>query len=45
MRTSLDKLAKTSIITYYVDRDWALEEVQLAFNEVVSRLFSKVEST
>jgi len=45
MRTLMNKLGKTSVITYYVNQDWALEEVQLAFNEVVSLLFSKVESS
>jgi len=36
--TSTHKLAITSVITYYMDRNWALREVQLAFDEV-DRLF------
>jgi len=42
--TSTNKLAITSVIAYYMDRNWALREVQLAFNEV-NRLFgSRFES-
>jgi len=36
--TSTNKLAITSVIAYYLDRNWALGEVQLAFDEV-DRLF------
>jgi len=36
--TSTNKLAITSVIAYYMDRNWALHEVQLAFDEV-DRLF------
>jgi hypothetical protein len=36
--TSTNKLAITSIIAYYMDRNWALREVRLARNEV-ERLF------
>jgi len=36
--TSLNKLAITSVIAYYMDRNWALRGVQLAFDEV-DRLF------
>jgi len=36
--TSTNKLAITSVIAYYMDRNWALHEVQLAFDEV-GRLF------
>jgi len=36
--TSTNKLAITSVIAYYMDRNWALCEVQLAFDEV-DRLF------
>jgi hypothetical protein len=36
--TSTNKLAITSVIAYYMDRNWALREVQLAFAEV-NRLF------
>jgi hypothetical protein len=42
--TSMNKIAITSVIAYYMDRNWALREVQLAFDEV-DRLFgSRVES-
>jgi len=36
--TSTIKLAITSVIAYYMDRNWALREVQPAFDEVY-RLF------
>jgi len=36
--TSTNKLAITSVIGYYMDRNWALPEVQLASDEV-DRLF------
>jgi len=36
--TSTNKLAITSVIAYYMDRNWALRKVQLAFDEV-DRLF------
>jgi hypothetical protein len=36
--TSTNKLAITSVMVYYIDRDWASHEVQLAFVEV-DRLF------
>jgi hypothetical protein len=36
--TSTNKLAIMSIIVYYIDRNWALREVELTFNEV-NRLF------
>jgi len=32
--TSSNKVARTSVIGYYMDRNWALREVQLGFNEV-----------
>jgi len=32
--TATNKLAIMSVIAYYMDRDWALREVQLAFDEV-----------
>jgi len=32
-RTSTNKLAITSVIAYYMDPNWALLEVQLAFDE------------
>jgi len=36
--TSTNRLAITSVIAYYMDRNWALREVQLTFDEV-DRLF------
>jgi hypothetical protein len=42
--TSTNKFATTSVITYYMDRSWALHEVQLALDEVDSLLFSPFES-
>jgi len=36
--TSTNKLAITSVIAYYMERHWALHEVQRAFDEVY-RLF------
>jgi hypothetical protein len=38
------KLAITSVIIYYRDRNWALREVQLAFNEVGLLFCSSFES-
>jgi hypothetical protein len=32
--TSTNKLAITSVIAYYMDPNWELREVYLAFNEV-----------
>jgi hypothetical protein len=43
--TSMSKLAITSGIAYYMDRNWALREVQLAFDEVDSVIFSYFESS
>jgi len=37
--TSTNKLAITSVIAYYMDRNWALREVQWAFDEVDSPFF------
>jgi len=37
-------LAITSVIAYYMDRNWALREVQLAFDEVDRLLCSSFES-
>jgi len=34
--TSTNKFAITSVIAYYMDRNWAMQEVQLAFDEVNS---------
>jgi len=42
--TSTNKLAITLVIAYYMDRNWALREVQLAFNEVDCLLGSRFES-
>jgi hypothetical protein len=42
--TSTNKLAITSVIAYYMDRNWALREVQLAFNEVEHLLCSHFKS-
>jgi len=42
--TSTNKLAITSVIAYYMDRNWALREVQLAFNEVNRLFISRFES-
>ena len=42
--TSTNKLAITSVITYYMDRNWALREVQLAFDEVHLLFSSRFES-
>ena len=37
--TSTNKLAITSVIEYYMDKNWAMQEVQLAFDEVNSLFF------
>jgi len=42
--TSTNKLAITSVIAYYMNRNWALLEVQLAFNEVDHLFCSRFES-
>jgi len=42
--TSMNKLAITSVIAYYMDRNWALREVQLAFDEVNLLFISRFES-
>jgi len=41
--TSPKTLAVSSVIAYYKDRNWALREVQLAFNEVDCLFFSRFE--
>jgi hypothetical protein len=41
--TSTIKLAIMSVIAYYMDRNWALRQVQLAFKEVDSPIFSYFE--
>jgi len=43
--TSTNKLGITSVIAYYMDRNWALREVQLVFDEVDSPFFSYFESS
>jgi len=42
--TSTNKLAITSVIAYYMDRNWALREVQLSFDEVDRLVSSRFES-
>jgi len=42
--TSTEKFAMISVIDYYMDRNWALREVQLAINEVDILFFSYFES-
>jgi hypothetical protein len=42
--TATHKLAIMSVIAYYMDRNWALHEVQLAFDEVDRLLRSRFES-
>jgi len=42
--TSTNKLAITSVIAYYMDRNWALCEVQLAFDEVDRLFYSRFQS-
>jgi hypothetical protein len=41
---STNKLAIMSVIAYYMDRNWALHEVQLAFNEDDCLFYSHFES-
>jgi len=43
--TSTNKLAITSIIAYYMDRNWAMREVQLSFDEVNSLFFFQFNSS
>jgi len=42
--TSTNKVAIRSVIACYMDRDWALPEVQLAFDEVDRLFISGFES-
>jgi len=42
--TSTNKLAITSVIVYYVDRNWALREVQQAWDDVDRQFGSRFES-
>jgi len=41
--TSMNKLAITLVIASYMERNWALRETQLAFDEVDSQFFSLFE--
>jgi hypothetical protein len=42
--TSMNKIAITSVIAYYMDQNWAFREVELTFDKV-DRLFgSRFES-
>jgi len=43
--TSTNKLAITSVIVHYMNRNWALREIQLALDEVDSPIFSYFESS
>jgi len=42
--SSTNKLAITSVIAYNMDQNWALREVQLAFDEVDHQFFSAFEN-
>ena len=42
--TSMNKVAIRSVIAYYMDRNWALREVQLAFDNVDLLFFSRLEN-
>jgi len=42
--TSMNKMAIMSVIAYYMDRNWALHKVQLAFDEINLLFFSCFES-
>jgi len=42
--TSTNKLAITSVIAYYMDRNWALRQVNLAFDKVDRLFCSRFES-
>jgi hypothetical protein len=42
--TSTNKLAITSVIAYYMDLNWGLDEVQLAIDKVECLFFSTSES-
>ena len=41
---SMNKVAIRSVIAYYMDRNWALREVQLAFDKVDLLFFSRLEN-
>jgi len=40
----MSEVARSSVIAYYMDRNWALQDVQLTFDEVDGGLFSSFES-
>jgi hypothetical protein len=42
--TSTNKLAITSAIAYYMDRNWALGEIQLTFDEIDHLFCSRFNS-
>jgi len=42
--TSTNKMAISSVIAYYIDRNWALRELQLAFDKLDRLFFSCFES-
>ena len=42
--TSTNQLAITSVIAYHMDRNWALGEVQLTFDEVYRLFCSRFQS-
>jgi len=41
--TSTNKLAITLVIAYYIDRHWALRELQFAFDELDRLFFSHLQ--
>jgi len=43
--TSMNKVAIVLVIAYYINRNWVLRELQLAFNEVDSPFFSYFENS
>jgi len=43
-QTSTNELSVTLVIGYYMDPNWALREVQLAFDEVNRQFFPGFES-
>jgi len=42
--TSTNTLAITSVMAYYMDQNWALREVQLAFDDIDRLFCSRFES-
>jgi hypothetical protein len=41
---STNTLSITSVVAYYMDQNWALDEEQLAFNKIDCLFFSRFES-